>query len=157
MIFSRALWSKMEKNTDKIATVPRAREWAKWAVQPNERTDERVAQYCILYSWLLSTTVQCSKLGYPILDLGHPSWATPVTPHPFHPSFLLKTHKPPRRRQLQFVMHFSPTGKSWLLFEKLQMNVNHWKLNWFCHSLFAFWSFQWQSQILWTKMLIILS
>ena len=68
------------KNTDKIAiqsfTVPRAREWAKrasaaegaseasspeqvnkWAVQANERTDERVAQYFSLYSWLFSTIV----------------------------------------------------------------------------------------------------
>ena len=37
-----SLWSKIEKNTDKIAiqsfTVPRAREWAKWA---SERTSER--------------------------------------------------------------------------------------------------------------------
>ena len=49
------LWSKMKKkNTDKIAiqsfTVPRAREWA------NKWTDERVAQYFSLYSWLFWTT-----------------------------------------------------------------------------------------------------
>ena len=51
-----SLWSKKEKNTDKIAiqsfTVPRARDWA---VRANERTDERVAQYFSLYSWLFST------------------------------------------------------------------------------------------------------
>ena len=39
---SLALWLKIDKNTDKIAiqsfTVPRAREWAKWA---SERTSER--------------------------------------------------------------------------------------------------------------------
>ena len=39
---SGSLWSKIEKNTDKIPiqlfTVPRAREWAKWA---SERTSER--------------------------------------------------------------------------------------------------------------------
>ena len=43
------LWSKIEKNKDKIAiqsfNVPRAREWAKWVVRANEQTDERVAQY----------------------------------------------------------------------------------------------------------------
>ena len=41
-LFIFALWSKVGKNTDKIAiqsfTVPRAREWAKWA---SERTSER--------------------------------------------------------------------------------------------------------------------
>ena len=28
-----------------------------WAVQVNERTDERVTQYCSLYFWLFSTIV----------------------------------------------------------------------------------------------------
>ena len=42
IILDGPLWSKIEKNTDKIAiqsfTVPQAREWAKWA---SERTSER--------------------------------------------------------------------------------------------------------------------
>ena len=42
MLLALTLWSKIEKNTDKIAiqsfTVLRAREWAKWA---SERTSER--------------------------------------------------------------------------------------------------------------------
>jgi len=41
-LFIASLWSEIEKNTDKITiqsfTVPRAREWAKWA---SERTSER--------------------------------------------------------------------------------------------------------------------
>ena len=35
-----------------------------WAVRANERTDERVAQYCSLYFWLFSTIVQWREI-YP--------------------------------------------------------------------------------------------
>ena len=49
---SIALWFKTRWFCNiKFHTFPRAREWA------NERTDERVAQYFSLYSWLLSTIV----------------------------------------------------------------------------------------------------
>ena len=41
-------------------TFPWAREWAKWAVRANERTDERGAQYLSLYSCLFQTTVRRS-------------------------------------------------------------------------------------------------
>ena len=58
---SRTLWSKIEKNTDKIAiqsfSVPRARKWAKWAVRANERMDKQAAQYLSLSSCLFQTTV----------------------------------------------------------------------------------------------------
>ena len=75
-----SLWSKIEKNTDKIATqsftVPSERTSersggrkrselsgaSKRVSGASKRTDERVAQYYSLYSWLLSTIV---PLSYP--------------------------------------------------------------------------------------------
>ena len=54
------LWSKIEKNTDKIAiqsfTVPRAREWAKWASERTsercERTSERTSEWPSTFIWV---------------------------------------------------------------------------------------------------------
>ena len=51
-----SLWSKMEKNAEKIDI--QSFTASERAVQMNDRTDKRVAQYANLYSWLFWTTVR---------------------------------------------------------------------------------------------------